>query len=274
MPHRQRTAEPHPLNHGRRRAGLLTIGLTGAIASSLVGCGLLRQPSPIGMEVVHDDAACAHRAPVLLVLLPGAYMTPAELQQQGFVAALRQRRLAVDVAIADAHLGYVYAGSMLERLHQDVIAPALAQGYRRIWLAGISLGGYVALQYARAHPGVVEGMVLLAPYLGRRELLASIAAAGGPLAWRDAAQPRDANDVDHALWQWLAAPAAGAPPFWLGYGSEDRLVEGHRLLAGLLASASAADRVSEVPGGHDWPPWRSLWASWLDRGLLPNRCDG
>jgi hypothetical protein len=30
----------------------------------------------------------------------------------------------------------------------------------------------------------------------------------------------------------------------------------------------------EVPGGHDWPPWRALWTSWLDRGLLPGDCAG
>jgi SNF2 family DNA or RNA helicase len=32
------------------------------------------------------------------------------------------------------------------------------------------------------------------------------------------------------LWQWLAALPADAPPLYLGYGTEDRFAEGHRVL--------------------------------------------
>lgn len=250
----------------RRRAAASAVALA---ASALPGCGALFRPSPNTMDVLYDDRACpATQAPVLLVLLPGAHMAPAELQAEGFVAALRQRQLAVDVAVPDAHLGYVYDGSILSRLHDDVVAPARAQGYRRIWLAGISLGGFVAMGYAFRHPGAIEGLVTLAPYLGRRPLVQAIAAAGGPAAWRKTAQPRDAADLDHDLWMWLSAHPASAPPLYLGYGREDRFAEGHALLAGLLP----ADRVSTAPGGHDWAPWRQLWGQWLDRGLLPTLC--
>jgi pimeloyl-ACP methyl ester carboxylesterase len=228
------------------------------------------------MPQVFDDQACPRtQAPVLLVLLPGAHMAPEELLREGFVQAVRQRQLAVDVRIADAHLGYVVEGSMLKRLHQDVVMPARAQGYRRIWLAGISLGGYVAMGYAQQHPGQVEGIFAIAPYLGRRPLVQAVAAAGGPAPWRASAQPRDAQDHDHALWMWLtqpgvhAAASAGMPPLYLGYGTEDRFAQGHALLAGLLPSS----RVATAPGGHDWPPWRTLWAQWLDRGLLPRSCE-
>jgi len=221
------------------------------------------------MDVLYDDRACpATLAPVLLVLLPGAHMAPQELEEQGFVAAVRQRKLAVDVAVPDAHMGYVYDGSMLGRLHDDVIAPARAQGYRRIWLAGISLGGFVAMGYAARHPGAIEGLVTLAPYLGRRPLVQAIADAGGPAAWRQTAQPRDASDFDHELWMGLSARPASAPPLYLGYGREDRFAEGHALLAGLLPPS----QVTTAPGGHDWAPWRQLWLQWLDRGLLPTAC--
>jgi pimeloyl-ACP methyl ester carboxylesterase len=238
-------------------------------ATALPGCALLFRPSPIKMDVLFHDRACpATLAPVLLVLLPGANMAPAELEREGFVAAVRQRKLAVDVALPDAHMGYVYDGSMMTRLHDDVIGPAQAQGYRRIWLAGISLGGFVAMGYAARHPGAIEGLVLLAPYLGRRPLVQAIAAAGGPATWRQTAQPRDASDFDHDLWMWLSQPPANAPPLYLGYGAEDRFAEGHALLAGLLPPA----QVTTAAGGHDWAPWRSLWAQWLARGLLPQHC--
>ena len=56
----------------------------------------------------------------------------------------------------------------------------------------------------------------------------------------------------------------------MGYGTDDRFAQGHRTLAGLLPAA----HVDAVPGGHDWAPWRRLWARWLDRALLPSHCAG
>ena len=253
----------------RRAAALATL----ATGSSLVGgCSLLWRPSPITMDLLQEDTACPAQAPVLLVLLPGANMQPAEMLQQGMVQAVRQRQLAVDVVVAGAGLEYVYDGSILDRLQQDIITPYRARGYRRIWLAGISLGGFVAFGYALRHPGQIEGIVALAPYLGRRTLVQEVAAAGGPARWRESGVARGADDVDHALWMWLASrparPAGEAPVLHLGYGREDRFAESHRLLAQTLPP----DQVSVVPGGHDWPAWRPLWSQWLDRRLLPTSC--
>lgn len=249
-----------------RRTALRSLGALSAAA--LGGCGSLFRPTPLKMEILHDDRACAQQAPVLLVLLPGANMSPAEMQAEGMVEALRRRQLAVDVVIAGAGLEYVYDGSILERLRDDVIAPYRARGYRRLWLAGISLGGYVAMGYALRNPGQVEGIVALAPYLGRRTLVQEVADAGGARRWQAGAQPRGSDDVDHALWQWLVTRPAGAPALHLGYGRDDRFAQGHALLAALLPPA----QVQTVPGGHDWPPWRRLWSGWLDRGLLPGTC--
>lgn len=248
-----------------RRAAVVALAATG-----LAGCGAWFKPSPITMDLLFDDRACREQAPVLLVLLPGANMSPAEMLDQGMLSAVRERGLAVDVVVADAQLNYIYDGSMLQRLRQDVIAPLRERGYRRIWLAGISLGGFVAMGYAMRHPGEIEGLVTLAPYLGRRPLVQAVSEATSPAAWRQTAQPREANDFDHALWMWLTQQPAGAPPLYMGYGTDDRFAQGHRTLAGLLP----ATHVDAVPGGHDWAPWRSLWGRWLDRALLPSRCAG
>ncbi len=263
MDHPQPQRRQHALSHLPRRRALLAA----AAATSLAGCALMRQPTPIPMELIADDRACAQQAPVLLVLLPGAHMTPAEMQAEGLVAAVRQRGLAVDVLVAGASMDYVYDGSLLRRLHDDVIAPYRARGYRRVWLAGISLGGFAAMGYALEHPGDVEGLITLAPYLGRRQLVQEIADAGGPARWQTSAVPRT-GDLDQRLWRWLAQQPKDAPPLYLGYGTEDRFALGHQLLAGLLP----ARQVRSAPGGHDWPPWRRLWAEWLDAGLLPTAC--
>lgn len=265
-------ARPHPGGAGRRAAGP-QLGMACAAATLLLtacaGSVLQPRPSPLPMEQIVDDRACPRtQAPVLLVLLPGVHMTPAEMQHEGFIAAVRQRKLAVDIVIAGIQLDHTRDGSVIRRLRNEVVAPARAQGYRQIWLAGISLGAYLALQYERSHPGEVQGLLLIAPYLGRRTLTQQIETAGGPAAWRERVPPAAADDVDQALWAWLSALPAAAPPIWLAAGSEDRFAAEHRLLAGVLP----LQRSSTLPGGHDWTPWRRLWAQWLDRGVLPAVC--
>jgi pimeloyl-ACP methyl ester carboxylesterase len=225
------------------------------------------QPTPIAMELIADDRACKTQAPVLLVLLPGANMTPEEMAAEGMLTAVRKQGLAVDVVVAGAGLEYVYDGSIMDRLHSDVIAPYRERGYRRIWLAGISLGGFVALGYSMRHPGEVEGVIALAPYLGRRQLIQEITAAGGPARWGPSQVPRP-DDIDQRLWRWLAALPADAPQVYLGYGRDDRFAAGHQLLAQLLPPS----HVKSAPGGHDWPPWRQLWSEWLAAGVLPASC--
>ncbi len=227
------------------------------------------------MNVLNHLDACSTRADVLLVLLPGAHMSPDELQREGFVTAVRQRGLAVDMMLVDSHLGYVYDGSLFQRLHDDVIAPARAQGWQRIWLAGISLGGYAAMGYAMRHPGLVEGIFAIAPYLGRqplqREIQASLAQGRTLQQWLQGSAPRNGADLDHALWRWLIERPQSpleAPALYLGYGLQDRFAAGHALMAQTLPPA----HVSTAPGGHDWPPWRTMWQQWLGSGLLPGRC--
>ncbi len=217
------------------------------------------------MELLFDDRACGPQAPVLLVLLPGANMSPAEMQGEGMVQAVRQRGIAADVLIAGAGLEYIYDRSVLARLQNDVIEPYAARGYQRFWLAGISLGGFVAMSYAAQNPGRVEGIVALAPYLGRRETLQAVQQAGSAQAWA-AATPVRPDDFDDRLWRWLTTP--GRPELHLGYGADDRFAPAHRELARLLPT----ERVRVVAGAHDWPPWRQLWADWLDRSPLPRVC--
>jgi pimeloyl-ACP methyl ester carboxylesterase len=249
-----------------RRGATKRLLLAGGAASLLGGCALMGAGSGVKMDVIYDDGGCAKtQAPTLLVFLPGANMAPSELVREGFVAAVRQQGLALDLMLPDANLNYVFDGSMKRRLEEEVFGVARAQGYQRIWLAGISMGGYIAMAYAAEHPNEIAGVLAMAPYVGRRPLLKQIVDAGGPAAWRRTAQPRDDKDLDHTLWMWLADPAR-TTPLWLGYGSEDRLAPGIEILAKSLP----ATQVQVVRGGHDWPPWRNLWAQWLQDGPLKN----
>ena len=237
------------------------------LSATLVGCAQNR-PTPIPMIQLKDLSGCVVQASALVVLLPGAYSKPEEFVQEGFVAALRQRGVAADVTVVDAHLGYFTDGTVLQRLRDDVVLPARAAGYRSVWLVGISLGGFAALGYAARHGSDIDGVLAIAPYPGTAALQREIVNAGGPQAWRQAAnlaQP----DLERDIWRWLSGDMSGRqPPIYLGYGRDDRFAKGLEL----MASTVPAGHTSTVPGGHDWAPWRALWNGWLERGLLSAGC--
>ena len=216
------------------------------------------------MELLHFDDTGPYAAPTLLVMLPGAYSTPDEFVQEGFVDALRQRRVRADVVIAGAKVDHYVEGKVLDRLHDELIAPARARGVQQVWLLGISLGGLFAMAYAARHPGQVSGVLALAPYLGRRTLLTEVVQAGGPAAWAAGRAAQADDGLEHEVWAWIGRGQAAAT-LQLGYGRDDRFADAHRLLAAHLPAA----QVFDTPGGHDWPVWRQLWQQWLMRGLLP-----
>ncbi len=211
-----------------------------------------------------------HRADTLLIFLPGAFLKPEEFEREGFVSGVRKQGFAADVMLVDANVSYYYDQTFIPRLTHDVLAPARSQGYKSIWLVGISIGGFGALTHELAHPGLVEGIVVLAPYLGRRPIGAEIQKAGGLRVWKNPEGPPPDEEVDRKLWPWLqryADPASAAelPPLYLGHGLADRFAPNHQLLADVLP----AGHVFTAEGGHDWPVWSALWRDMLATLPLP-----
>ena len=125
----------------------------------------------MSMAALYDPAPRSGAKRILLIMLPGAKARPQDLLQHGFVRELRARNLPVDVVAVEAHLGHYLDRSLNGHLTNDIIAPARARNYRRIWLMGISLGGMGALIYAREHPAEIDGVVLLAPFLATRGVI-------------------------------------------------------------------------------------------------------
>ncbi|MEJ8851682.1 alpha/beta hydrolase [Variovorax rhizosphaerae] len=200
------------------------------------------------------------RADTLLVFLPGAFLKPEEFERQGFVDAVRQHRVEADVLIVDANVSYYYDQTFIERLQSGVIQPNRKKGYKSIWLIGISIGGFGALIHELASPGSVDGIVAIAPYLGRRPLGAEIARAGGLRAWRALEGPPSDSEADRLLWPWLQqyafpTPSRRLPPLYLGFGRSDRFAGNHKVLAEVLPEG----HVFTTEGGHDWPQWAQLW---------------
>lgn len=186
-----------------------------------------------------------------LVLLPGAQMHPADVEQAGLPALLAHSGVALDLLVPDLHLDPTGRTDACARLALEVLAP-LATRYRRLWLAGISLGGLLALRHAQTAPGGLHGLCLFAPYAGSRLTTNAIARAGGLRAWQPTAA--QAADPEFALWLDLRAGRPHLPTF-VGWGRGDRFAASMAALADCLPQAAR----QQVDGGHDWDAWRPLW---------------
>ena len=143
----------------------------------------------------------------LVVFLPGRGDRAEDFEERGFLDAARKAGLEADVLAVDAHLAYYYKRVITERLWEDVVLPARARGYRRLFVVGISLGGLGAITLAQEHPDAVAGLFVLAPYLGEPELTREIEGAGGLARWSGAPSERDFRGV----WGFLRGYAAGEP---------------------------------------------------------------
>jgi pimeloyl-ACP methyl ester carboxylesterase len=165
-----------------------------------------------------------------------------------------------DCIAVDLHLAYYRNRTFLERLRNDVILPARESGFDPVWLMGISMGGMGALFYLRDHPGEIDGVIVLAPFLGDDALIEEIERAGGPRAW---SPPSPANaDFQENLWRWLRRFSPDdPPPIFLAYGTGDRFHRAQRMLASLLPST----RTISIPGKHRWDTWTKLWKKIVPR---------
>lgn len=217
------------------------------------------------MRAIHDAAPGALGERGLLVMLPAAQAVPEDLVGQGFVAEIRSRGLPYDVAVVDAHADYYLEGGIGERLAADVVGPLRARGYRDLWLMGISLGAMGCLAYARGHAAEVDGVVVLAPFLGNRGVITHILETGGLARWQPATPAP--HDEEQALLLWLKDYRAGdsrLPAIYLGFGEDDR----YAAASVLLAQQLPRERVVTLPGGHEWQTWMRLWQVLLARNLF------
>ncbi|MFH2005337.1 MAG: alpha/beta fold hydrolase [bacterium] len=223
----------------------------------LVGCELFlptHKPIPcIRLSTTDRDV----RERTLLVLLPGRGSRMGDYVEEGFFRLAREAKLPLDVVSVDAHFGYYMRRTLITRLTEDFVGPARQKGYRQIWILGISMGGLGALLYVQQHPKLVDGLILLAPFLGDQDLIDKIVASGGVAAWKPK-EPVKKSDYQRQLWRWLKKYVdrqPGLPDIFIGWGRSDRFRKANALLAGLLPPT----RQFQAPGGHTYGPWRQLF---------------
>jgi pimeloyl-ACP methyl ester carboxylesterase len=225
---------------------LLTLGM-------LFGCYPKGDPhKPIPTSLI----PAPHSAQRLVVVLPGRGDGLAGLQRTDIARAIQSQWPDADVTLSGLAIGYYLKGNATQRLHDEIIVPARAHGYREVWLLGASLGGLGALMYDGQWPGTVDGIVLMAPYLGEKPLLQEIAAAGGIARWNPGPVPAqvDGDNFQHELWRhlqtWSHDPAR-TRNVWLAYGDHDYLRDTMPSLTPLLRPSHVFVR----RGSHAWSVW-------------------
>jgi dienelactone hydrolase len=194
---------------------------------------------------------------LLIVILPGRGDDIANVKANGIATAIQSAIPEADIMLTGISLAYYMEGRMPQRLREETIQPARQNGYEEIWLVGTSMGGMGALLYDREYPREVKGMVLLAPFLGRRTVLKEITAAGSLENWQAGPIPVSTNEdnFDHEMWRyiqtWQNENKARTHDVWLGYGDRDRL----SAVMPPLQKTLPQDHVFVREGGHAWALW-------------------
>lgn len=236
--------------HSRLQQGcLLLLAALGMVLAACTARGDVSRPIPTAL------IPAPQAAQRLVVVLPGRADDLDVLQRGGIAEAIHQHWPDADVLLAELTMPYYLQGTAPQRLHDEVIAPARRRGYREVWLSGASMGGMGSVMYDRSYPGEVDGIILLAPYLGDRPILREIAEAGGVERW-DPGPPQaiGKDNWQHEMWRhlqtWADSPDR-TRNVWLAYGERDRLRSAMPLLVPLLPP----EQVLVRPGGHAWRVW-------------------
>lgn len=241
-----------------------------SLVSLFALCGCISLPAPDEAIPTHEVRASTGTHERMVIVLPGRGDDLEGLEQSGIAAAIQQAMPDADVVLVEATLRYYMAGNLPARLHEQVIEPAQRRGYREVWLAGASMGGYGVMMYEHEHAGLAIGLVLMAPFMGSRSLLEEIHEAGGLAKWdpgpKPAALVRD--NADREQWRtvkgWLTNPAR-AQKVWVICGSEDNL----KPATDLIATALPKQNVLTPPGGHKWVVWAPAAREALERASAP-----
>jgi pimeloyl-ACP methyl ester carboxylesterase len=233
------------------------VGVSAAWAIS----GCFGAPRPVSPIPALHYASPGNQQATPVLLLPGRRSRADDFERTGFVAAVRELGLSLELVAVDAHLGYYVDNQyrlLPKRIHDDVVQPLIDAGRGRVWLVGTSLGAFGSLAYAKAYPQDVAAVVLLGAYLGEAPILEAIERSGGLAQWVAAGSP--GYDYELRTWSWLrqfaTTPQSRTFELYVGYGRDDSYAPASRILASVLPP----DHVFvAAQGGHDWTTWLTLW---------------
>jgi len=197
----------------------------------------------------------------LVVLLPTMGGKGSHYETEGFLDEVWERGFEASIEVVDVRPSLYLGSRIVELLKTEVIDPAKAEGFKEIYLVGISLGGHGVLLYATKYPEDVDGIVILAPFISGDTASEAIDDAGGLDEWEDC--PFLAWTHACNLWKSLkvyVSDPRSRKKIVLGFGTEDIFAEQCRILADVLPP----EQVFTVSGGHDWATWKKLFTKVAD----------
>jgi len=226
------------------------------VTLALAGCHIaIGDPNePIPTETFSAPHPAGERT--MVIVLPGFGADAYDMKVHGVQKTIQDVWPEADVVLTSATMAYYRGSLVIDRLHDEIVVPAKRAGYKRVWLVAASMGGMAAILYEYKYPGMLNGVVLFAPFLGDKSLLEEIRDAGGPQAWNPGPlSPEITGDTyQRLMWKtvkdWSARPER-AQRIWLATGNVDRLMPASRL----LAEALPRDHFFELQGGHQWDTW-------------------
>ena len=236
---------------------ILLLGVIASIVFLFLGCSGSRNKK--ALHSVRYSSMTGKRT--LVVLLPTMGGKGSHYETQGFLDEVWEREFEASMEVLDVKPSLYLGSRIVEFVKTEVIEPAKAEGFEEIYLVGTSLGGHGALLYATKYPEDVDGIVLLAPFIGGDTASEAIDEAGGLDTWEDC--PFLAWKYGCNLWKSLqvyVSDPKNQRKVVLGFGREDRFVDQCRV----LADALLPEQVFTVPGGHDWATWKRLFIKAAD----------
>jgi S-formylglutathione hydrolase FrmB len=125
----------------------------------------------------------------------------------------------------------------------------------RIFLAGLSMGGFGALRLGAKYAARVAGISAHSPVTSLADLREHVQ---DPLRAYFAEGRRDVDVL-----YWMRSNRAALPPIRFDCGTEDALLGSNRALHAALEKARIPHVYEESAGGHDWPYWQKQVRSTL-----------
>jgi len=240
---------------------ILMLGVMMVVGPLLTACSWLAKEPLDTLYYAADEGTPQNN---LFIFMRGIGGSHRSFEEEGLVADVRTMGLPFDMAAPNAHFAYYSERTLIVRLKADVIDPARRQGKDNIWLVGFSMGGLGSVLYLREQPQDIEGICLIAPFLGDDDIIEEIQAAGGVRSWSPGTYD-PVEDWQRMMWHWIKDNVAGDSPvpIYLGYGTEDDYTAAHALLAEILPE----DRVVRISGGHDYQTFKALWDRFLESGI-------
>ena len=241
------------------------LALISACLLCLLGC-MSTPPAKTPIHSINYQYPSEKRPDTLIVLLHGKGGKTSDFEKAGFIKAVRDKGILVDIIAVNSHLGYFFKRNLIERLRNDIIKPALAVGYKHIWLTGVSVGGLGAMLYSMNYPEEIDGILLMAPFMGNSGSIEMIVKSGGIKRWDPNTAP--IKGWQRELWNYIKELGSGGdsrPLIYLAYGINDQYGPTSRVLEEIVAP----ERLFKSKGGHNWSAWAPLWSDFLERAPLP-----